>query len=53
MFVDLGLEIEGDKLDAVLDKVLDARRFTTCTIFTLPLNLKGLTGLPCRVVAEV
>ncbi len=25
----------------------------TCTVFTFPLRLKGATGLPCRVVAEL
>ena len=36
-----------------LDKVLKGKQFEYCLINTYPLNFEGLTGLPCRVVAEI
>jgi kynurenine formamidase len=36
-----------------LDKLADAVRDETFAIYCAPLNFRGLTGLPCRVVAEI
>jgi kynurenine formamidase len=36
-----------------LDKLADVVGEQTFTIYCAPLNFRGLTGLPCRVVAEV
>lgn len=36
-----------------LATILGGARQATCTVNTYPLNFLGVTGLPCRVVAEV
>ncbi len=36
-----------------LGRVLDGRKFRYFTVNTYPINFVGMTGLPCRVVAEV
>jgi len=36
-----------------LDKVIDGQEISFCIINTYPLKFAGLSGLPCRVVAEV
>ena len=36
-----------------LDKVLSGRKTAGFTAYTFPVNFAGLTGLPCRVAAEV
>jgi len=33
--------------------VLDQQQVATCLVHTYPVNFSGLTGLPCRVVAEI
>lgn len=38
-----------DNLDIVLDKVKQDK----FAVYTFPVNFEGLTGLPCRVVAEI
>lgn len=36
-----------------LDQLLHGRQSVTCVVNTYPLHFEGMTGLPCRVVAEV
>ena len=36
-----------------LDQVLAGRPVARCTMHTYPMNFSGMTGLPCRVVAEL
>jgi kynurenine formamidase len=36
-----------------LDKVIQDNKSSICTIYTYPIKFAGLTGLPCRVVAEI
>ena len=36
-----------------LELVLGQKQVATCIIHTYPVNFAGLTGLPCRVVAEI
>ena len=35
-----------------LQRVLAGEKTTQCLIYTFPVNFEGMTGLPCRVVAE-
>jgi kynurenine formamidase len=36
-----------------LDRLLEATRGREFTVYCAPLSMRGLTGLPCRVVADV
>lgn len=36
-----------------LDIVLNQKSFQSCYINTYPVNYSDMTGLPCRVVAEL
>lgn len=36
-----------------LDSVLRGASCAACTVHTYPVNFTGMTGLPCRVVAEI